>query len=320
MSDDLLPPQDDLPLNQEEARDPLAVGMDTPGVLAHGANITQKENHRTKYRDRQSRQFIAEIRAKYDVWHQQNIQLKGPGKTPDQNDKEIIRKRVKLFSDYKDFIDLRRYAECFDSRSNLHSSVLEEFIYYLFRDMIDDFRGVPLVGKSSTFKDLFFMPGNYAQMLTNPSVRIERKNHDFVIGATYNMELAPKGVRSVEKHALEVPAVAIECKTYLDKTMLEGSSGAADQLKARNPNALYIVVMEWLKLTDAINIKKYRVDQIYVFRKQKNTDREFRYEESYVKNPIDPDVVFHLYEYVRNHLTRPWGGGVETGLQRGYLL
>ena len=88
-----------------------------------------------------------------------------------------------------------------------------------------------------------------------------------------------------EIHLFDIAAVAIECKTYLDKTMLEGSSRAAEQLKARNPNALYIVVMEWLKLTSAVNLRKYEVDQIYVFRKQKNTDREFRFADDYEKKP-----------------------------------
>lgn len=91
--------------------------------------------------------------------------------------------------------------------------------------------------------------------------------------------------------SLDIPVVAIECKTYLDKTMLEGSSRAAEDLKARNPNSLYIVIMEWIKLTSDVNLRKYKVDQIYVLRQQKNTDREYRYEDGYVKNPIDLTVV-----------------------------
>ena len=68
--------------------------------------------------------------------------------------------------------------------------------------------------------------------------------------------------------------------------MLQDVSTAAEQLKHKNPNAMYIVVTEWLKLTESVNLKKYKIDQIYVLRKQKNTDREFRYGADYVKNPI----------------------------------
>jgi hypothetical protein len=102
--------------------------------------------------------------------------------------------------------------------------------------------------------------------------------------------------------------------------MLEGSSTAADQLVVRNPNAMYIVVAEWLKLTENVNLKKYKVDQIYVLRKQKNTDREFRFLPEYEKSPIHIDVVEHLFATVRNHLLQDWDGGIAKGLERGYLL
>ncbi len=176
---------------------------------------------------------------------------------------------------------------------------------------------------------------------------IERKDHDFVIGATVQASLEsstpPEGdlnagkevalikeepevytevtvAGNTETHLFDIPAVAIECKTYLDKTMLEGASRAAEDLKARNPNCLYLVVMEWIKLTSDVNLRKYKVDQIYVLRKQKNTDREFRYGEGYIKNPIDTEVVWHLFNLVRNHLTRDWTGGIELGIERGWLI
>lgn len=95
---------------------------------------------------------------------------------------------------------------------------------------------------------------------------------------------------------------------------------AAEQLKFRNPNALYRVVSEWLKLTENVNLRKFKVDQIYVLRKQKNTDREYRFLPEYEKNPVYLDVVEHLYNTVRAHLMSDWEGGVSYGLQRGYLL
>lgn len=204
-----------------------------------------------------------------------------------------------------------------------------------------------LIGKSHAFKDIFFVPPRYSDMLKRPYGKIEKKDHDFVIGsevqATFisrtpdNVQTPSKKqltlfteeptlpdevkvVGDAETHKFDLPAIVIECKTYLDKTMLEGSSRAAEELKARIPNALYIVVMEWIKLSEAVNLRKYKVDQIYVFRKQKNTDREFRFDDDYIKNPIDPEVVYHLFETVRRHLTEDWTGGVEYGLQRGWLI
>jgi hypothetical protein len=286
----------------------------------HGDNLQQKETTEVKYADTEAREYLREIRKQYDVWRKANENLKGPAKAATPQDAEILRQRTALFTTYKDFIDQQKYAEKFDSRSNLHSSVLEEFIYYLFRDLVGEFTDKALIGKAHTFKDIFFMPPNYAAMLESPHARIERKDHDFAIGVSVSASLNCAGQEKGEVHHFQIPAVAIECKTYLDKTMLEGSSMAAEQLKFRNPNALYLVVSEWLKLTGNVNLRKFKVDQIYVLRKQKNTDREFRFLPDYEKNPVYVDVVEHLFNTVREHLTANWEGGVSYGLQKGYLL
>ena len=315
--------------------------------FVHGSNLEQTENHRKKYKDTESRKYLQEIRIKYDQWHLANVKLLGPTSITSNNDDAIIEQRVELLSTYKDFLDQQHYAEKFDSRSNLHSSVLEEFLYYLFRDLARDFGVNALIGKSHTFKDIFFVPPKYAEMLKHPYARIEKKDHDFVIGATIEASFEavtppeteknsgemstlikeePENYSEVtitgntETHIFDIPVIVIECKTYLDKTMLEGSSRAAEELKARNPNSLYIVLMEWIKLSSDVNLRKYKVDQIYVLRQQKNTDREFRYEETYMKNPINPKVVQHLFHKVRKHLTMDWAGAIKDGIQRGWLI
>lgn len=289
-------------------------------VYVHGDNLAQKEHHPTKYRDVTSRQYLSEIRPRYDEWKAANLALQGPTRQKNENDYEIIEERVRLFNDYKDFLDQQQYAEQFDSRSNLHSSALEEFMYYLFKDLVTDYSQHALIGKSHAFKDIFFRCASYYEMITQPHTMVEKKDHDFVIGATINATFQCEGMRTIECESFDMPAVAIECKTYLDKTMLEGASTAAEQLKSRNPNAIYYVVAERLKLTEAVNLKKYKVDQIYVLRKQKNTDREYRYLDGYVSNPIYTDVVWHLFNSVRTYLATDWQGSIAEGIDRGYLI
>jgi hypothetical protein len=289
-------------------------------MQVHGDNLRQKETSDAKYSDPESKRLLAQIRPKYDDWRRANEALKGPGRVETPDDAELLAKRVQLFSAYKDFIDQQVYAEKFDSRSNLHSSVLEQFVYYIFRDLVLGFAADALIAKASTFKDIFFLPPNYETMVRMPCARVEKKDHDFAIGVAISARLRCKGQAAEENYELHIPAVAIECKTYLDKTMLEGSSTAAEQLKVRNPNAIYLVVSEWLKLTTDVNLKKFKVDQIYVLRKQKNTDREFRFLPGYVKKPIHLDVVEHLYRTVRTHLCADWEGGTSDRLERGYLM
>lgn len=289
-------------------------------MYVHGNNLEQKESHQTKYRDNDSRTYLAEIRLKYDAWKAANENLQGPTSVIAATDSAIIASRVRLLNEYKDFLDQQHYAEKFDSRSNLHSSVLEEFMYYLFRDVVHDISHAALIGKSHSFKDVFFRAPSYREMVKTPYALFEKKDHDFAIGASVKATMTCRGSTVVEEHDWDIPAVAIECKTYLDKTMLQDVSTAADQLKQKNPNAMYIVVAEWLKLTESVNLKKYKIDQIYVLRKQKNTDREFRYDAAYQKNPIYADVVEHCFNTVREFLTADWEGGTSHGLDRGFLM
>jgi len=289
-------------------------------MLVHGNNLEQKESHHTKYMDDESRRYLAEIRVRYDQWKTANEVLLGPVAKVSANDSATIAERVRLLNDYKDFLDQQHYAEKFDSRSNLHSSVLEEFMYYLFRDLVLGISKHALIGKSHSFKDVFFRAPSYMDMVTKPHALFEIKDHDFAIGASVKATMKCRGSAIPEEHDLDIPAVAIECKTYLDKTMLQDVSTAAEQLKQKNQNAMYIVVAEWLKLTESVNLKKYKIDQIYVLRKQKNTDREFRYDANYQKNPIYSDVVEHCFNGVREFLTGNWEGGTSHGLDRGFLI
>ncbi|VEJ53803.1 Bpu10I family restriction endonuclease [Pragia fontium] len=290
-------------------------------MYVHGDNLYQKENHPSKYNDSTSRAYLSEIRVAYDKWRKDNEDLKGPLLDTNVEDTSaIIDSRVKLLNEYKDFLDQQHYAEKFDSRSNLHSSVLEEFMYYLFRDLVFGISENALIGKSHSFKDIFFRAPSFKDMVDTPHVLVERKDHDFAIGASVYTTMCCKGNKVCETFDWDIPAIAIECKTYLDKTMLQDVSTAAEQIKYKNPNAVYIVVSEWLKLTDAVNLKKYKIDQIYILRKQKNTDREFRYREDYVKNPIYSDVVLHCFNYVKEFLTEDWEGGITHGLNNGFLI
>lgn len=270
--------------------------------------------------DKHLSKLLHEIRLRYDKWKADNEKLEGPFAEKSKADKDIIAKRVELLNGYKDFIEQKVYAEAFDSRSNLQSSVLEEFCYYLFRDLVKSISKNALIGKAHAFKDIFYNSSSFGEMVTTPSFHIERKDHDFVIGVSVEAKFRCEGSKAVQTETLQIPAVAIECKTYLDKTMLEGASTAASQLLVINPNALYIVLSEWLKLTDNVNLQKFKVDQIYILRKQKNTDRKYRLMPGYHKNPIYADVVEHLFNLVRNHLTTEWTNTNSQGLERGYLI
>lgn len=307
---------------------PTGAGVDIPDprlgdlssqdehVFVHGHNLAHKlmGGSRGKYADNRSQALLGELVEAYRSWRAANLELSG-------HSQEVVETRVRLLNQYKDLVDAAKYAQHFDSRSNLASSVIEEFLYYLLRDAVPDRAQRPDVGKGRSFRALHFSPPSWEGMARRPGLRMEHKDHDFMIGtrvsATFQTSAPGAATERVE---MLVPAVAVECKTYLDKTMLEGAAGAAADLKAINPNAMYVIVAEYLKLTESLNLNRYRkyIDQIYVLRRQKNTDQDQRLLEGFEKEPIHQDLVWHLFGSVRHHLTESWE--LEGRLERGLLL
>ncbi len=51
----------------------------------------------------------------------------------------------------------------------------KNFSIIYFVDLAKDFGENALIGKSHTFKDIFFVPPKYAEMLKRPYARIEKK-------------------------------------------------------------------------------------------------------------------------------------------------
>jgi hypothetical protein len=72
-------------------------------MYIHGHNLEQKENHKTKYRDTESRRYLREIRVKYNEWKFANEQLVGPLIEKNNLDHELLTKRVELLNQYKIF-------------------------------------------------------------------------------------------------------------------------------------------------------------------------------------------------------------------------
>jgi hypothetical protein len=67
-----------------------------------------------------------------------------------------------------------------------------------------------------TFKDIFFTPENFINMPKKPNAKIEKKDHDFAIGVKINTTLQCFGSMRPESDTWDLPAVAVECKTYLE--------------------------------------------------------------------------------------------------------
>ena len=270
--------------------------MSKPGYI-HGLNIKNKRL-KSGYP-----KILDEIYKKYTAWVSATEQLNS------ENEKELSAK-VMLLNEYSDYIN--SISGHFKFQDKLGSSVIEEFLFLLFKDIPglkeDLDNGLLFMGQADAYLNLSFAPRNLKDFISNPGVYINRKNQDFTISKKVNCVF--KTNKNEEKIELIVSAVAIESKAYIPKTMFDQAAYEAMRLKEGNPFALCIIVAEQNALSNDVNLKNTKIDEVFILRKQKR---------SKVRKPIDPLVVRELYKFVKNYLNTDWFDN-KKATERGRLI
>ena len=162
-------------------------------ALAHGKNMRSKrKSKKGKYYGARYQTLLDELEPKYEEWKRRNLQIRGKSEFD-------VSKRVSWLNEYKDFADQKRFAEAFDSRSRLHSSILEEFLVYLFKDAMPSYEKSPAIGGGKAFSGINFQARTFMRFLEDVAPAIETKDQDFFIGAevlasfkTVQVESPPK--------------------------------------------------------------------------------------------------------------------------------
>lgn len=266
----------------------------------HGLNIRRKKGKRNYPK------ILDEIEKEYNNWREEIEKL-------DSEKEDELKTKVLLLNDYKNYIDT--LSEYFKPQDQLSSSIIEEFLYLLFKDipdLIEDLNnGLLFMGQANAYLDLSFAPKNLAHFVTNPGVYINQKKQDFIIYKKVSCVFTTNA--KDQKFELIVPAVAMECKAYIPKTMFDQAQYEAQRLKEGNPFALYIIVAEQNALSNDANLKNTKVDEIFILRKQKRTQGQAK------KKPISSDVIMELYYFVKEYLKKEWFD-IGKATERGRLI
>lgn len=212
-----------------------------------------------------------------------------------------IIERTNLLNKYYNFINENKYDNVFTSQGKFRPTILEEFMYILFRDLInevkvnlEDANNNLRVGSSRAYTNLFFSGSNFQEFVNSPQIGINDKDQDFTIYRPIKITIGDSN--SINTN---LPIVAIENKTYIDKTMLEGSIATAEKIKSGNPYSLFFIVTENYDVDLKVDPIYSKIDQIYVLRKSKRA-------KNLLLQPIYSDVLVDLVSEVRIHLTRNW--------------
>lgn len=272
----------------------------------HGENIKQKIQTE---KNAKNLEMLKEIEDKYNEWKNATEGIVGTSR-------DEINKKVALLNEYKDFIDQPKFRKVggnpygFTPQSKLHPSVIEEFCYYLFKDLSCLQDGIILLGPTMLYLDMSFAPRNLRTLKVTPEVDLKKKHQDFAFSKEVYCKFSADN-KVFKNENICVPAVAIECKTYLPITMLDQATYEAERLKRGNPYSLYIILTETTALRREVNLKHTKIDEVFILRKQRRDAKP--------RKPIDAEVVYEFFKLVENYLTEDWRQP-DIAIKRGRLI
>ncbi len=201
--------------------------------------------------------------------------------------------KIISFINYKIYVaekNKKNDKPLFSAQSKFEPSILEEFLYHIFKNLIKN-NNIIRVGSVKAYNNLYFAPTNLEEFKQNNFIRVNEKDQDFAI---YKDIILKDDDKSIE---LSIPIIAIECKTYLDKTMLEGSIATAEKIKSGNPHCKFYILTETYEVNLNVDPATSRIDNIFVLKKGRKNNRS---------HMVCSEVVMDLYNEVKNYLSSDW--------------
>ena len=253
--------------------------------LCHASNIIKK------FEDGKHIEELTLIINKYHNYLKRNLETTGYSEA-------TIRQRVDLLNDYYNFIHNNNYDNLFTAQGKFRPTILEEFLFLLFKDYVEKYQNKLDAsdrldsGSVKAYSNLYFKAKSFGDFITDPDMAVNEKDQDFAIYRKFELI-----VNGTKKFNLQVPAIAIEAKTFIDKTMLDSIIATAEKVKSGNPYSMFVSVSETYDVAFEVDPAYSRIDQIYVLRK---TTRKAAWEN------IDVNVVIRMFREIKTHLERPW--------------
>jgi hypothetical protein len=208
----------------------------------HENNLQNKINNNYRHEGESLKKFKDDC---YDLYK------KNQNKITDI-DKEAIEDKVIFLSNYYEAFDKFNEGNWITHQSKCKPTILEEFCGYLFKDL-------PIIKEL----DLnFFNKKIYAGLTINHygKVDIKTKDVDFCIGKKIEAKIVE------ENYEFIVPIIAIECKTYLDKTMFNEAQFSSQKLKYGSPNVRTYILSHanQVRLSEIPRKGQSSIDQLFI--------------------------------------------------------
>lgn len=264
--------------------------------LSHASNILAKASGKLSAKESAALEILI---PKYAQYLKKMLRIAG-------YDKFSIGRKVDALNEYYNFMHDNGLDRVFSAQGKFRPTILEEFLFLLFKDYVDvvkrkdDVDDVLNSGAVKAYSNLYFKAKNFREFIKSPEIGVNEKDQDFAIYRTFEIS-----INNADPLQIRIPAIAIEAKTYIDKTMLDSIIATAEKIKSGNPHTRFIAVSERYDVSFSVDPAYSRIDQIYVLRK---TMRKSEWID------VDKKVVWRMFEETIKHLERPWSD-IETRIK-----
>ncbi|MBQ7690545.1 MAG: Bpu10I family restriction endonuclease [Muribaculaceae bacterium] len=214
----------------------------------------------------------------------------------DDNKARVV-KLVESLNSYYNFLHTYELDNVFTAQGKFRPTILEEFLFLLFRNYVSDkiqefdAEGILGSGAAKAYTNIYFKARDFRDFIESPEIGINEKDQNFAIYRIFDIS-----INNATPLKIRIPAIAIEAKTYIDKTMLDSIIATAEKIKSGNPHTRFIAVAEKYDVSYGVDPAYSRIDQIYVLRKSMRKQW----------CNIDAEVVWRLFDETIQHLERPW--------------
>ena len=235
--------------------------------------------------------------------------------------KEVNENEIKKFLEYYNQYRSST-AYIYEKRKNsgqelIRSSMLEGFFQLLFKDLVSEYSSNKdfVIGKAKSLVGFNFSPFSFNDAFKNINFNLLEKDQDFVIGIKLNLSIENYKDSNFE---MVLPFVVIECKTYIEKNMLETHINSSSNIKKILPDCLYLLASEFMKMRSG-EPHLSKLDNVYILCKETNSVREKNFKKNNPIKELSSELISELFFTVKEHLQNKWWDN-ESFTKKGRLL
>ena len=249
--------------------------------------------------------LLEEIQQEYQVYQQDQMDIIGITE-------KDIQQHVSFYNKYVKFLSQDKYWKWAHAQVKFKSSVFEELMYYLCKDIPGVGNKNIRLGPTSGCTRISFSLSGVNAPEKIPCFESDNKDIDFAIFIEVDSKTKIAGSKKWHEKRFFVPIVFIECKRRFDKTQLIETDAIVKRIKDIIPNCLSMVVADGYFVGESFDLGTTYIDKIYSLKPGRDSDTVIMWEPLF-------DMVKKIEVHLFTLATHP-SSTFDERLKRGIMI